>query len=159
MAVFVENVHIVYINKFSFLPSCSIRLVPALMDFIDKKIPVWPLLWNGVLETLYGCCSRGSHWKQILSKGGQNLSTKCSSKVACNFKSPSFPWFFLVCMACIRQTDVSSIKALNSSRNGKSTVSVDIFFHWLPALFVLFNFAASSHSFPLSWFSVHTIPW
>lgn len=51
------------------------------------------------------------------------MSPRCSSKVAYGFKSPSFldSWCLV---ACIRQTDVSSIKALNGTRSGTSIVSV-----------------------------------
>lgn len=44
---------------------------------------------------------------------------------------------FLVSVACIRQTDVSSLKALNSTRNEKSTVPVGIFFPLVTSILLI----------------------
>lgn len=64
------------------------------------------------------------------------MSSKYSSNVVCVLSHP-VSMIFLVSVACIRQTDVSSLKALNSTRNEKSTVPVGIFFPLVTSILLI----------------------
>lgn len=135
--LFVENVHVVYINKFSFF-----------LSFLFYQAGVYfnGFLWqeDSSVAITVKWCIRNSIWVLFQRGSLKTVFVKrravCPQSVVqrwCAVLSHPVSLIFLVSVACIRQKGVSSIKALNSTRNGKSTVSVGIFSHWLPVLFIL----------------------